>query len=107
MPRRERDSERRERTRHAREERHGGGTSHETRVCPSCRRSLPYVEPLQDPPSECGECGYLWDCPECGREFKDADRNEAGDPPATCPACDTPVEGGYESDEADDEFEWT
>jgi len=106
MPR-ERSNERRDRTRRAREERHGRGTDHATRVCPSCRRSLPYVDPLQDPPGECGECGYLWDCPECGRTIQDDERDDEGRPPAACPSCDSPIAGGYEPDDEDEEFEWS
>jgi len=107
MSRGERDNERRDRTRRAREERHGRGTDHATRVCSSCRRSLPYVEPLQDPPGECGECGYLWDCPECGRTIQDDERDEEGRPPAACSSCDYQIEGGYESGEEDESFEWS
>lgn len=106
MPR-EKTNERRDRTRRARESRHGRGTEHSTRVCPSCRRSIPYMDPVQDEPSECGECGYLWDCPECGHSFDADERDDEGNPPAVCPTCDAAVEGGYEADEADEEFEWS
>jgi hypothetical protein len=98
---------RRERVRRARAERHGGGSEHRTRVCPSCRRAIAYVKPLQDPPAECGECGYLWDCPECGQTIQDGERDEEGRPPAVCPSCDSPIEGGYEPDDADGEFLWS
>jgi len=100
--------DRRDRTRRAREERHGGGTTHRTRVCPSCRNQIPYLEPAQDEPAECGECGYLWDCPECGRTVQDDERDEAGRPPAVCSTCDAAIEGGYETVEAGEEPEtWT
>lgn len=108
MARREKANERRDRTRRAREERHGGGTTHKTRVCPSCSKSIPFVEPVQDPPSECGACGFLWDCPECGHGFTDADRDEEGRPPAVCPTCDASVAGGVEADPgAEEGFEWS
>jgi rubrerythrin len=65
------------------------------------------VEPTQDEPTECGECGYLWDCPECGHTFRESERGAEGRPPAVCPTCDAGIAEGYEADEEDEEFEWS
>lgn len=97
-------NERRDRTRRAREERHGGGTNHRTRVCPDCRRHIPYLDPVQDAPARC-ECGYVFECPECGREFDSEERDEEGRPPAICPTCDAGIEGGYEEG-TEESFRW-
>lgn len=102
-----RSNARRERTRRSRDRRHGRGTENRTRVCPDCRDQIPYLDPYQDEPDECPTCGYRWDCPKCGQEIADEDRDAEGRPPATCPTCDGAIPDGVETTGEDEEFEWS
>lgn len=77
--------DRRRRNRVRRSRRYSGTKTHKTRVCRDCRAHIPYVEGVTPAPSTCPDCGFRFDCPECGVNLVDADD------PAICPTCEEPL----------------